>query len=246
MSVETKEQATWVEDCLLREYTLQQILSQTPTGEVSLWQHNALKKKLILRRCLADQEVYQRMLGVIHPNLPQIYETFASDGKMLVLEEYIEGVLLSEKAAQLVGKKGLVRQIGLNLCDAVNCLHQRGIIHRDIKPENIILESSSNRLVLIDYTAARCKRLSDLGSPDTICLGTAPYAAPEQFGVTQTDERTDIYAIGILLNILMTGHHPSQIICRGGLGRIIRHCICINTSERYPSVQQLKNALWNL
>lgn len=246
MSGGARNQAAWVEDCLLQEYTLQQILSQTSSGEVSLWQHNTLKKKLILRRCLADWEVYQRMLGVVHPNLPQIFEAFTDDGKLMVLEEYVEGSLLAEKASQLLGKKEQVRQIGLHLCDGVNCLHQKGIIHRDIKPENIILESSTDRLVLIDYTAARCKRLSDLGSPDTICLGTAPYAAPEQFGVTQTDERTDIYAIGILLNILMTGHHPSQTICRGGMGRIIRHCIRINTSERYPSVQQLKAALWNL
>ena len=198
-------------------------------------------RRIILRRCTASPDVYQRMLGVVHPNLPRIYEAVEADGKLLILEEYIEGPLLSEQVVNLKGKTELIRQIGLNLCDAVICLHSLGITHRDIKPENIIMEAETHTLKLIDLTAARCKRPS--GNYDTVYLGTAPYAAPEQFGVAQTDERTDIYAIGILLNILMTGQHPSQVIERGRMGRIIRRCIRVNASERYDSVEKLRNAL---
>ena len=241
-----KNAAAWIEDCLMQEYTLQQILSEKPSGEVFLWQHKRLQNRLILRRCVAAPEVYQRMLGIVHPNLPRIYEAVEVDGKLLVLEEYIDGSLLSEQMGSLVGKREQVRQIGLSLCDAVCCLHQLGIIHRDIKPENIMTNHTSGRIRLIDFTAARCKKGPGFENCDTVCLGTAPYAAPEQFGVTQTDERTDIYAMGILLNILITGRHPSQEICRGRMGRIIRRCIRINAAERYASAGQLKNALWNL
>ncbi len=244
--ISEQSSADWIEDCLLREYSLEQILSQKPSGEVSLWQHRTLHRKIILRRCMAEAEVYARMLGIKHPNLPQVYETAQADGKLLVLEEYIDGRLLSEEMEQLNGKKGQVRQIALSLCDAVACLHDAGIIHRDIKPENVMVETGSRRIRLIDLTAARCKKAADPESCDTVCLGTAPYAAPEQFGVTRTDERTDIYALGILLNILMTGKHPSQVICPGRLGRIVRRCIRVNADERYHSVRMLKNALWNL
>lgn len=244
--VSQQSSAAWIEDCLMQEYTLEQILSQKSSGEVSLWQHRALHRRIILRRCMAEAEVYTRMLGILHPNLPQIYEAVEMDGKLLVLEEFIDGRLLSEEKERLNGKKEQVRQIGLSLCDAVACLHDVGIIHRDIKPENVMVETTTGQIRLIDLTAARCKKAADPESCDTICLGTAPYAAPEQFGVTRTDERTDIYALGILLNILITGKHPSQVICPGRLGRIIRRCIRVNADERYHSVRQLKNALWNL
>lgn len=244
--ISEQSSAQWIEDCLMREYSLEQILSQKSSGEVSLWQNRTLHRKIILRRCTAEPEVYTRMLGIIHPNLPQVYETVQADGKLLVLEEYIDGKLLSEEIGHLIGKKRQVRRIGLSLCDAVACLHDTGIIHRDIKPENVMVETGSGQIRLIDLTAARCKKVADPESCDTICLGTAPYAAPEQFGVTRTDERTDIYALGILLNMLMTGKHPSQVICPGGLGRIVRRCIRVNADERYHSVRQLKNALWNI
>ena len=241
MSTEAKNMAAWLEECLFREYTLERVLSQKPSGEITLWRNKEMERRIILRRCTASPDVYQRMLGVVHPNLPRIYEAVEADGKLLILEEYIEGPLLSEQVVNLKGKTELIRQIGLNLCDAVICLHSLGITHRDIKPENIIMEAETHTLKLIDLTAARCKRPS--GNYDTVCLGTAPYAAPEQFGVAQTDERTDIYAIGILLNILMTGQHPSQVIERGRMGRIIRRCIQVNASERYDSVEKLRNAL---
>ena len=134
---------------------------------------------------------------------------------LLVLEEYIEGPLLSDRLETVKGDAAKVRQLGAALCDAMGCLHSRGIIHRDIKPENVILQAGSGTLKLIDLTAARVRHPALPGSADTVCLGTAPYAAPEQFGVAQTDERTDIYAAGVLLNILMTGQHPSQALCRG-------------------------------
>lgn len=238
--------AEWVESCLMEEYTLLAILSQKETGEVSLWQHNSLGRRIILRRCEGEGEVYRRMLGVRQKNLPQVYEAVEEGGALLVLEEYIEGPLLSDRLEQIKGDARKVRELGIALCDAMGCLHSLGIIHRDIKPENVILQAGTGTLKLIDLAAARVKHPAPPGSADTVCLGTAPYAAPEQFGVAQTDERTDIYAAGVLLNILMTGEHPSQSLCRGRLGRVIRRCIRVNAGERFASAEKLRRALTGL
>ena len=235
--------AAWIEDCLMREYDLLELLSQKETGEVSLWQHRTLGRRIILRRCQGEGEVYRRLLGMRQKNLPQVYEAAEGDRSLLVLEEYIEGPLLSDRLETVKGDAAKVRQLGAALCDAMGCLHSRGIIHRDIKPENVILQAGTGTLKLIDLTAARVRHPAPPGSADTVCLGTAPYAAPEQFGVAQTDERTDIYAAGVLLNILMTGQHPSQALCRGKLGRIVRRCIRVNAAERFESAEKLKRAL---
>ena len=90
-------------------------------------------------------------------------------------------------------------------------------------------------------------RLSDLlrrtllGSPDrnTRLLGTAGYAAPEQFGFARFDVRADIFALGVLLNVMLTGEHPSVCLAKGRLGRIVRRCTHTNAAQRYESVDAL-------
>lgn len=108
---------------------------------MSLWQHRTLGRRIILRRCQGEGEVYRRLLGMRQKNLPQVYEAAEEDGVLLVLEEYIEGPLLSDRLETVKGDAAKVRQLGAALCDAMGCLHSRGIIHRDIKPENVILQA---------------------------------------------------------------------------------------------------------
>ena len=125
------------------------------------------------------------------------------------------------------------------MCDALTALHDRGIIHRDVKPENVIVEKSG-RVVLIDFNASRIK--SD-ASKDTVIMGTIGYASPEQLGLAKTDARTDIYAVGVLYNVMLTGMHPSVTIASGRAGRIVRKCTAVNPNERYQSAAELWSAL---
>jgi serine/threonine protein kinase len=74
-------------------------------------------------------------------------------------------------------------------------------------------------------------------------MGTVGYASPEQLGVTASDARTDIYAVGVLLNVMLTGKHPSEIIARGKAGKIVRKCTSVNPDERYQSAEKLACAL---
>ena len=161
------------------------------------------------------------------------------DDGQIVLEEFIEGVTIAE-----VMESGKYRYIGTrkvlrSVCNALTVLHERGIVHRDVKPENVMI-AKDGRVVLIDFNAAR--KIS-FASKDTVIMGTVGYASPEQLGVAQSDARTDIYALGVLLNVMITGKHPSEKMAKGKAGRIVRKCTSVNPDERYQSAEKLANAL---
>ena len=74
-------------------------------------------------------------------------------------------------------------------------------------------------------------------------LGTTGYAPPEQYGLSQTDGRADIYALGVLLNIMLTGKHPSRALAAGRMGRVVQKCTMMNPEKRYKTVLHLMEAL---
>ena len=156
-----------------------------------------------------------------------------------VLEEYIQGDSLAFllTGAHLTSQEA--RGITMQLCNALWVLHSLGAVHRDIKPENVIIRGS--QAVLIDFDASRIFKGGI--SHDTQILGTTGYAAPEQYGITQTDQRADIYSLGVLLNIMLTGKHPSRELASGRLGRIVQKCTMVNPEKRYKNVLYLMEAL---
>lgn len=222
-----------------KEYTTVKVLKESPRGSVSLLRHNATGKRFIFRQYRGNGDVYRKLLPISSPNLPEILEVAEADGQVAVLEEYIQGDSLSALLAGALFTPAEVRRIGRQLSAALWTLHSFGAVHRDVKPENVILRE--DRAILIDFDASRLiKRGSDT---DTMVLGTTGYAAPEQFGIAQTDQRADIYAMGVLLNILLTGHHPSETLAKGHLGRVIRKCTMMSPDNRYQSALALMEAL---
>ena len=109
----------------------------------------------------------------------------------------------------------------------------------EVKPENVILRGSE--AVLIDFDAARIYK--DESEGDTQILGTTGFAAPEQYGISQSDERADIYSLGVLLNIMLTGKHPSRGLADGRMGRIVQKCTMTAPEKRYQSAKALLEAL---
>lgn len=226
-------------EAVITEYDTLRVLKQSPRGTVSVVRHKKSGTRYVFRRYSGSGEVYRRLLPVLCPHLPQIMEAAEQDGQTAVLEEYVQGDTLAEllMGARLTEREA--RQVTMQLCQALHVLHSMGAVHRDVKPENVILRGSD--AVLIDFDAARIYK--DTSESDTQVLGTTGFAAPEQYGIFQSDERADIFSLGVLLNIMLTGKHPSREMAAGKMGRIVRKCTMTAPEQRYQSARALMEVL---
>ena len=200
-------------------------------------------------------EVYSQLQ--MHPvaGTPRIYERIEDDGTLTIIEEFISG----DSLETILASKGTlpyaeVLRIAIALCDILSELHslRPPVIHRDIKPSNIIL-TSSGQVYLLDFNAAR--NYTSSKGEDTVLLGTHGYAAPEQYGFGESDPRTDIYAVGVLMQHLLTGSidtssSADQYVLNTGVPlsqtpvcRVIKRCTRLEPSERYPSAASLRREL---
>ena len=221
------------------DYETVRVMKNSPRGSVLLLQNKQNGKRLVFRHYEGNGEVYRKLLPVSCPYLPQIMEVAEENGRIAVLEEYIEGDSLAELLHGVCFTAAEAREITWQLCQALWVLHSMGAVHRDVKPENIILRG--RQAVLIDFDASRLFKGEH--SADTRILGTTGYAAPEQYGIAQTDERADIYSLGVLLNIMLTSRHPSKELTHGRWGRVVQKCTMVNPKKRYRSVLSLMEAL---
>lgn len=198
---------------------------------------------------------YKRLLdaqraGKRFAHLPHILSCTQNEGSCTVLMEYIAGHTLSDEVYQADASPQLAARFFPQICDAVAELHEGfapPIIHRDIKPSNIMV--AWNGVYLIDLGIARS--FSSAAQDDTLHLGTKAYAPPEQFGYSQTDERSDVYALGMLLYYLLTEKNPDPALAGGpfeedGIPKTLRPVLQKATSfdpaNRYQSVRSLKAA----
>lgn len=230
---------SWLSNALREEFEPLSVLKKSERGTVTLIRHRALGNRFILRSFTGNAEVYQKLLGCECPYLPKTFEAASDGDKNLVLEEYIQGDNMGVMLEEALFTPGETRRIVRQLCRALWVLHSIGAVHRDVKPENVVLRGAS--AVLIDFDAAR---LYKDGSPrDTQILGTTGFAAPEQYGLSQSDTSSDIYALGILINVMLTGKHPSQQLAPGRWGRIIARCTQVAPAKRYKTVLRLLDEL---
>lgn len=169
------------------------------------------------------------------------------DSHQYLVREYVEGDTL-DAYVDLYGvfSESETVRIAYELCHIIKRLHSldQPVIHRDIKPQNIIY-TPQHSCTLIDLGAAR--RYDKRLEKDTVCIGTAIAAAPEQFGYRQTDIRSDIYALGVLMLFLCTGSYDlARIdeIRNKRLLRIIQRCTRFDPDDRYPSIRSVQNHLW--
>jgi serine/threonine protein kinase len=196
-------------------------------------------KRFIYRCFIGSPEVYRKLLGVRCRHLPNILDVIQTGDTVHVLEEYIEGDTLAFLLEGCTLSPAIAKQIILELCRALKVLHEIGAVHRDIKPENVMIRGSE--AVLIDFDASRL--FKENCTTDTRIMGTTGYAAPEQYGFSQTGPRADIYSLGILLNEILTNEHPSRVLAEGKLRPIIEKCTQINADQRYADVSELIAAL---
>lgn len=190
-----------------------------------------------------SRDVYEQLASVRIEGVPAVKECVADDRKLIVVEEYVQGRSLK----QVLDEQGLLNEeqaydIAVQLADILVRLHQLepAIVHRDIKPSNIIIEKNGH-VNLIDFNAAR--HVNADKNEDTRMLGTVYFAAPEQFGFGQSDERTDIYGLGATINYIMTGDKPGAGIAECIFSDILKKCLMVDAKDRYQSAEELRGVL---
>lgn len=228
----------------MRIEVLKQIMTlfETESKQVLLVYH-PIERKYYVQKLIKKPYtigIYETLMIHPHSNLARIYAVDEIGEKLSVVEEFINGCTLEyELSASEISEENCI-QIMQQLMDVCGHLHKQdpSIIHRDIKPSNILM--LQNQIKLIDFEIARKYEVNQC--KDTVILGSVGYAAPEQYGFSQSDPRTDIYAIGIVLNELLTNEKPTKIKAKGGYSKIVSTCTHMDPQQRYQSIEMLRQA----
>ena len=179
-----------------------------------------------------------------HPAVPQHVASYEGESCAVAVRTYIEGVPLDRYVRENDLSEQDIVSITAKLCDVLAYLHHRPepIIHRDIKPQNVIVRPDGS-VALIDFDIARTYNAAR--ESDTVFFGTRAYAAPEQYGFSQTDARSDIYSLGVLLRYLLTGspRENRNVRVYRPLEKIIARATAFDPERRYDDVDQVKKAL---
>lgn len=230
------------------EYEMIKCLKDGDFVKVYLLYDRKCGRKLLLKcsekekGCLeSEAEILSRLKA---EGIPALFRCFDYENRIFLFREYIEGQTLKE----YIDGKGKISEeqaaeIGVKLCGILSYIHSRRppVIHRDIKAENIVI-TDDQRLYIIDFGTAR--DYSPLSSQDTHIMGTPATAPPEQFGFGQTDERSDIYSLGVLLHQLVTGEvNLKKGSAPDRIHKVIKRCTDFSPEARYKNTTELKKAL---
>jgi tetratricopeptide (TPR) repeat protein/tRNA A-37 threonylcarbamoyl transferase component Bud32 len=159
---------------------------------------------------------------VTHPNVVRIHDLGEADSTLYLTMEYVQGadlatLLQREPRLPLPRVLLFARQIAAGLAAA----HKAGIVHRDLKPANVMVVEAQDHALLMDFGIARSTTAATLNTMPGALIGTLEYMAPEQARGEPTDERTDVYAFGLILYELLAGARP-RYSADGGLSALIQ------------------------
>ena len=231
---------------LTAQYELVECFSETETSQTLLAAERVSGKLYVVKCYLRghaffDYEEPQSLRNLKMPPIPAFAAEYRNREMRCVLREYVSGETLAALAAFTDFSEEDVVNIGLQLCNQLQVLHAMNppVIHRDIKPQNVVIRNDGTA-VLIDYGIARV--YTDTGS-DTVAFGTQGFAPPEQYGFAETDARSDIYSLGILLFWLLHRETKVPRIGNTPLEKVIARCTAFDPNERFTDVSQMKRAL---
>ncbi len=150
----------------------------------------------------------QAVASLSNPHIVSIYDVGCENGMHYIVMEYIEGETLKE----YIDRVGVLpwreaANYSIQICEGIEEAHNNSVIHRDIKPQNIIM-ASDGVLKVTDFGIARASTQATMTMANNNTIGTAHYLSPEQARGGYTDERTDIYSMGVVMYEMLTGQLP--------------------------------------
>ena len=241
----------------LSRYEVQESLGKGGMGEVLLATDTRLNRKVAIKRMRGDaiksQTAVRRFLteaqsiaALNHVNIVQIYDYGRDkDGPFLILE-YVDGGSLLDKCREGALPLEEAVELTCQLCDGLAAAHESGIIHRDIKPANVLL-TSRGEPKLTDFGLAR-QDAGDTGQTVAgAVLGTLDFMPPEQRrDATQTDNRSDLWALAASLYQMVTGKSPKIIRFKNvpqALENVLEKALEDEKDDRYQTAREFRDAL---
>lgn len=220
------------------------LVKETATGILCVLKWGRNRQTEFLRN---EMEIMKKMADRKLSGIPKTYRIFEENGEVYLVREYIEGMSLAQMVLQKGGiSEAEICRISRKICQTAEQFQNpdEPMIHRDIKPENIVV-TPGGEVVFIDFGTMRSYKKD--GSRDTFVVGTRGTAAPEQYGYTQTDQRTDVYAIGqTMLYMVSESYEMNQLFeCAVSrrMKKIIEKACSFEPDKRYGDAAQLRRAV---
>lgn len=220
------------------------LVKETATGILCVLKWGRNRQTEFLRN---EMEIMKKMADRKLSGIPKAYRIFEENGEVYLVREYIEGMSLAQMVLQKGGiSEAEICRISRKICQTAEQFQNpdEPMIHRDIKPENIVVTPGSE-VVFIDFGTMRSYKKD--GSRDTFVVGTRGTAAPEQYGYTQTDQRTDVYAIGQTMLYMVSESYEMNQLSECAVSRrmkkIIEKACSFEPDKRYGDAAQLRRAV---
>ena len=220
------------------------LVKETATGILCVLKWGRNRQTEFLRN---EMEIMKKMADRKLSGIPKAYRIFEENGEVYLVREYIEGMSLAQMVLQKGGiSEAEICRISRKICQTAEQFQNpdEPMIHRDIKPENIVV-TPGGEVVFIDFGTMRSYKKD--GSRDTFVVGTRGTAAPEQYGYTQTDQRTDVYAIGQTMLYMVSESYEmnqlSECAVRRRMKKIIEKACSFEPDKRYGDAAQLRRAV---
>lgn len=220
------------------------LVKETATGILCVLKWGRNRQAEFLRN---EMEIMEKMADRKLSGIPKTYRIFEENGEVYLVREYIEGMSLAQMVLQKGGiSEAEICRISRKICQTAEQFQNpdEPIIHRDIKPENIVV-TPGGEVVFIDFGTMRSYKKD--GSRDTFVVGTRGTAAPEQYGYTQTDQCTDVYAIGQTMLYMVSESYEMNQLSECAVSRrmkkIIEKACSFEPDKRYGDAAQLRRAV---